>query len=147
MNYGIGNQITPFRGRSLDFKKPVRPYRNLHGDGARKFSIQQEGLVVGHTNQIMLRECAFLISHAGQARVRRQKSKNVHAFIVGFVCENGAMGGLASDAKSFPEKVKYNPYTMDTFRAEVVGCRDYPIKAAPAVMINPKSGITTCYSS
>jgi hypothetical protein len=29
---GIGNLVTPFRRRKIDVLKPVKVYRNLHGD-------------------------------------------------------------------------------------------------------------------
>jgi len=66
----------------VDTDKPVRVYRNLH---KQVISVKQGGLVRCHTNNVVLHLCKFIVSKAGQKRVRNDKRKNVHAYIEGIV--------------------------------------------------------------
>lgn len=141
MNSGKGNKIFPFRGRHLDAAKRVSVHRNLHLAKDRKFSVVQSGLVIGHTNQLMLGDCVFVVQEAGRQRVLREKRKNVHAFIRGFVADNGAMGMLASDQRTLPAKIIYNPYKHSSF---VCGDESITVKGARAVVIN-NHGVTAAY--
>ena len=38
-----------------------------------------------HTANVVLKDCKFIVSEAGQRRVREEKKKNVHAFVKGHV--------------------------------------------------------------
>ena len=60
----------------------VRVYRNLH---KKCLSVKQGGIVQCHTDNIVLRDCKFIVSKAGQKRVRDEKRKNVHAYVEGYV--------------------------------------------------------------
>ena len=66
----------------IDTTKKVRVYRNLHRDC---YSVKQGGIVRCHAENVTLRSCQFIVSKAGQRRVRDEKRKNVHAFIEGYV--------------------------------------------------------------
>ena len=70
--------------RKLDesavYHKRVEVYRNLHND---KLSVRYGGKVVGHVDSIWLRDATFAVQPAGRDRVRREKKKNVHAFVRG----------------------------------------------------------------
>ncbi len=79
------NHFLPFKDRRPDLGRPVYVYRNLNGDHSRPFSIKQGGLVVGHTNRMLLIDCRFIVSSAGQRRVRKTGAKNVHAYIKGTI--------------------------------------------------------------
>tara|TARA_Y100000114_G_scaffold135690_1_gene136697 strand:+ start:231 stop:683 length:453 start_codon:yes stop_codon:yes gene_type:complete len=105
----------------IDSSKKVRVYRNLHKNC---YSVKQDGLVRCHTDHVTLRDCKFIVSKAGQRRVRDEKKKNVHAFVEGYVCAtrkadkivDGAKSDAEMDAgKSGWQKAYYNPYTCDTF--------------------------------
>lgn len=89
----------------------VMVYRNLHN---QKFSVLQDGLVVGHTTSIVLAGCTFVIQESGRQRVIRDKKKNVHAYVKGMVCAPG----FHVDVAKFPnrERVRYNPYEMNGFQ-------------------------------
>lgn len=104
--------------------------------------MQQRGLVVAHTSQILLTDCRFIINKAGQQRVREQKRKNVHAFIVGKVAMKGAMGTTAEDSRGLGCKIVYNSYLHEGF---VVQNSYTPLIGALAVMINKRTGVTACY--
>jgi hypothetical protein len=103
---------------------PVRIYWNLH---KRCYSIQTKQpdnnnrnrwIVTNHTTDIHLTNTHFKVSKAGQTRVRQQNRKNVHAFIY---------GNWTTTTTTTGTKIKYDPYTMDTFQAD-----GQPIHTAPA---------------
>ena len=68
--------------KHVDPSKPVRVYRNLH---KQVISVKQGGLVRCHADNVVLHFCKFIVSKAGQKRVRDEKRKNVHEYIEGLV--------------------------------------------------------------
>ena len=62
--------------------KPVFVYKNLHKDC---WSVKQDGLVKLHTNDITLYDCEFKVSKVGRDRVLKEKRKNVHAGVRGYI--------------------------------------------------------------
>ena len=105
----------------IDPSKKVRVYRNLH---KQCFSVKQDGLVRCHADHVTLENCHFIVSKAGQKRVRNEGRKNVHAYIEGVLVDtreaDKIVDGTKSDAeldagKSDWKKAYYNPYTCDTF--------------------------------
>ena len=58
----------------IDPNKRVRVYRNLHKNC---FSVKQDGLVRCHADHVTLEDCKFIVSKAGQERVRDEGRKNV----------------------------------------------------------------------
>jgi hypothetical protein len=93
--------------QAIDNDIKVRVYRNLH---TGNFSVQSTvtGLVIGHASSITLRDAMFVVRKAGRERVLRERKKNVHAFVVGFVC---------SEMRGVSTEVSYNPYSADYFWA------------------------------
>ena len=92
--------------KDIDPNKKIEVYFNLH---KKIWSVRQSGKVVQHTNFIQIREPQYVVSQKGNERVRREKKKNVHAFVRGYV-ENRL--------PVFPRKstfVTYNPYKNDSF--------------------------------
>ena len=105
----------------IDPSKRVRVYRNLH---KQCFSVKQDGLVRCHADRVTLQDCKFIVSKAGQRRVRDGKKKNVHAFVEGLLVNtreaDAIVDGAKSDAEIFAgksgwKKAYYNPYICDTF--------------------------------
>ena len=105
----------------IDPTKKVRVYRNLHKNC---FSVKQGGLVRCHADHVTLEDCKFIVSKAGQERVRDEGRKNVHAFVEGVLVNtreaDDIVDGTKSDAevyagKSDWQQAYYNPYTCDTF--------------------------------
>lgn len=105
----------------------------------------QRGLVVGYTNQIMLHDCKFIINRAGQARVRAEKRKNVHAFISGYVSFQGGMGTTAADSRGLPATVQYNPYKFDNFVCTNLTEKPSELCGAECVIVRP-SRISAAYT-
>ena len=75
-----------YKGREIDYTKPVRVYRNLNKKG-QVYSIQQNGVVVAHTREFVLKDVKFIVNKAGKKRAIETKTRNVHAFIEGYLCD------------------------------------------------------------
>lgn len=94
----------------IDPTKPVTVYRNLHKNC---ISVKQGGVVVCHAQNVVLKDATFIVSEKGRERVLREKQKNVHAFIRGYVKD--ASETLKQLDYHWPE-VTYNPYTCEHFK-------------------------------
>tara|TARA_Y100000592_G_scaffold21312_1_gene32860 strand:+ start:9129 stop:9590 length:462 start_codon:yes stop_codon:yes gene_type:complete len=101
---------------SLGYNTWVEVYYNLH---KKTFSVRHAGRVWFHTNLLTLHNCKFAVQPAGRARVLKEKKKNVHAFIRGFVLGNKY--DLAADSTHtnhrmlHAQQAMYNPYYFSTF--------------------------------
>lgn len=87
-------------------------YRNLNkrrDDGRPVWSVRdaKTGLVIAHTLEIEVTDARFKVSAAGNARVRREKKKTVHAFVSGIP--------VAVSSASMNEAAYYNPYVTTEF--------------------------------
>ena len=90
----------------IDPNKKIEVYFNLH---KKTWSVRQSGKVIGHTDYIQVKDPQFVVSKKGNERVRREKKKNVHAFVRGYV---------ESRLPVFPSKMRfvtYNPYKNSSF--------------------------------
>ena len=85
----------------------VEVYWNLHKN---KYSVRHKGKVIAHETRLYIQDAKFVVQPAGRERVRKEKRKNVHAFIRG------------TWVKSIPKidtvPVTYNPYKYETFMQE-----------------------------
>jgi hypothetical protein len=114
--------------------KRVMVHYNLH---KHTFSVTHKNLVILHADYVKLSDVEFRVRPGGKDRVRQEKSKNVHAFVIGnlvdyceFPCNN-----LPED--SLGNVVTYNPYKYDSF---VYKDTEEPIYHAKEVdMINLKN--------
>lgn len=103
------NNIILYKNRIINESKPVKIYRNLNcGKTDKLFSIKQAGQVVGHTNSLWLEDCTFIVNKKGQESVRKNKRKQVHAYIKGLIHPFHYFYKAS-------EVVIYNPYVNDTF--------------------------------
>jgi len=104
----------------IDYDKRLYVYWNLH---KQTWSVRQSGKIVGHSDLIFLKDCRFLVGKAGQARVRREKKKNVHAGVSGYLAMNAEVPHNEMGCY-----VMYNPYKHDTFIQRTGVCDDtHPI--------------------
>lgn len=97
-------------GREAEIGQRVRVYRNLHND---MFSIQspKTNLVIGYSKSIELSDARYVVRKKGQEKVRKEKRKNVHAYVEGTL--------LSFEPKESDLKAGYyNPYKTDTFVTE-----------------------------
>jgi uncharacterized protein YjiK len=131
------NVIIPYKDREINFKEPVRVYRNLNAKGSRRtYSIKQKGLVVAHTTRICLKNCKFLVQEGGRQRFLRTGERNVHAWIEGVITPNG-MGTTVT--KNDLSKITYNPSKSGFFVFQ-----NHPVKEARFVVCN-EDGIGASY--
>ena len=91
-------------------------YFNLH---KKCFSIkalegQFKGLVIGHTNSVLLSDVTFRVSQAGRSRVLAEKRKNVHAGVAGHMADSGAHD-VHNRYMMMGTAITYNPYKYTSF--------------------------------
>ena len=103
--------------------KKVDVYFNLH---KKIFSVRHNGRVIEHTDAIQLRDVKYIVNVSGKRRVRKEKKKNVHAFVRGYVCDS-VIKDITEWWMDSPElqirnnssynryEAKYNPYKYDSF--------------------------------
>ena len=112
-------------------KRPVFVYRNLH---QKCLSVQQDGIVRCHVDNIVLEDAEFRVSKAGQKRVRDEKKKNVHAKVKGVVVSH------PSDILELEwDTVYYNAYRTDEFtetatKRHVKGAKFVDIEASGSIL-------------
>ena len=72
--------ITESQFDSLFIGKKVMAYYNLH---KHTFSVTYDSKVIMHADYVKLGDVEFRVRKGGKERVRSEKSKNVHAFVIG----------------------------------------------------------------
>ena len=128
--------ITESQFNDLFLGKKVMVYYNLH---KHTFSVTYQNKVIIHADYVKLGDVEFRVRRGGQERVKKEKSKNVHAFVIGnlvdycnYPCEN-----IPSEPND--NIVTYDPYKYKSF---VVKSTNEPIYNASEVeMINSKNKI------
>lgn len=131
--------ITEAQKKSLSnslIGEKVMVYYNLH---KHTFSVQKNGIVVFHADYLELKDVEFRVRVGGKEKVRKEKSKNVHAFVIGMLedfCEH--------PCEEMPEEhvgeiVTYNPYLYDSFVYKKT--KEPVYNANEVVMINSKNKI------
>ena len=93
----------------IDLSKRVYVYFNLH---KKVWSVRQSGKVVQHTKSIILKDCRFLVGKAGREKVLREKKKNVHAGVSGYVVDS-----IPDEVYGSCGHLTYNPYKHKGFVA------------------------------
>jgi hypothetical protein len=115
----------------------VRVYFNLHKN---RFSVQSKQAkgwrIMMHTDYITLTDAEFKVSEAGRKRVIRDKRKNVHAFVEGFIASKSDLHSALQMNAIFGQPVvlnavSYNPYKAGTFMSNEV-----PIHKAKIVSVS-----------
>ena len=114
----------------------VMVYYNLH---KHTFSVTYSGKVIIHADYVKLDDVEFRVREGGKSKVRDEKRKNVHAFVIGnlidyceFPCED-----LAEPEDSVV--VTYDPYKYDSFVVKETGEPVY--NASEVEMVNLKNKI------
>jgi len=128
--------ITESQFDSIFIGKKVMVYYNLH---KQTFSVKYDSKVILHADYVKIGNVEFRVRQGGKERVRQDKSKNVHAFVIGTLldyCEYPC-----DDIPSSPSGkiVTYNPYKHNSF---VYKDNEEPVyKASEVDMINSKDKI------
>lgn len=105
MNYLLGFNCEKIK----DLK--VFCYFNLH---KKTFSVKAlegefKNRVIAHSDEVNLTDARPKVSEAGRQRVLKEKSKNVHAGMVGKVTS------LKSENQKIVREITYNPYKYSSF--------------------------------
>lgn len=102
----------------------VRVYYNLH---KHKWSVQKyipgKGWRIDHhADSLLLTNAQFKVYDKGREKARREKKKNVHAYVIGEYC------GEYNHDCPISKQVYYNPYKVEQFTLD-----DKPIYKAQFV--------------
>ena len=126
--------ITESQFDSLFMGKKVKVYYNLQ---KHTFSVTYDEKVIIYADYVKLGDVEFRVRKGGKERVRSEKSKNVHAFVIGRLldyCEYPCDELPVTDSNRI---VTYNPYRHDSF---VYKQSEEPIYGAKEVdMINSQN--------
>jgi hypothetical protein len=126
--------ITESQFNSLFIGKKVMVYYNLH---KHTFSVTYNSKVIMYADYVKLGDVEFRVRQGGKEKVRSEKSKNVHAFVIGTLLDYCEYPCDEMPISSSDEVVTYNPYKHDTF---VFKKTEEPIYRAQEVdMINSKN--------
>ena len=104
--------ITESQFDDLFLGKKVMVYYNLH---KHTFSVTYDGKVIMYADYVKLGDVEFRVRKGGKEKVRLEKSKNVHAFVIGKLldyCEYPCDELPVIDSNRI---VTYNPYKHDSF--------------------------------
>jgi hypothetical protein len=108
--------IISYKNRRPRTGDQVQVYRKINGDEQETWSIRATrgkyaGLVVGHADEVLLRDVVFRVQEAGRQRVLSTGQKNVHSFADGRLGEDGDrirwLDGYT--------QVTYDPYRSGSF--------------------------------
>lgn len=84
-------------------------YFNLH---KRMFSVKdlRVGRVIAHVDTILVSNATFKVNQKGRLRVLKERVKNVHAGIIGYISHERFDGAM-----DLENQATYNPYKEETF--------------------------------
>ena len=125
------DMITNDEKYKIDESRRVYVYKNLHRNC---YSVRQDGLIKKHTDSICLYDAQFRVGKKGRERVLKEKRKNVHAGVSGYIDRDW-------DLQRFPPTnlrgVIYNPYEWETF---IYGSNGKPIFWASSARLSHVDG-------
>jgi hypothetical protein len=92
--------------------KRVLVYYNLH---KHTFSVKYKNKVVLYVDRICLSDVEFHVNQRGNQKVRDDKQKNVHAYVIGNIInyDEYPYNGVLVEPNN--EIITYNPYKYNTF--------------------------------
>ena len=92
----------------------------------------ERGRVVAHAVAVEVRDAVLRVSAAGRARVLRERTKNVHAGVL------GTCVGVDHDPDRLDVRLRYDPYRWGSF---VRGDDESAVRTASRVVLRP-DGVT-----
>lgn len=128
--------ISESQFNSLFEGKRVMVYYNLH---KHTFSITYNGKIIMYADMVKLDDVEFRVREGGKERVRGEKRKNVHAFVIGNLIDYCEYPCKDFSEPDYGDVITYNPYKNDSF---VVKGTDEPIyNAEEVLLVNSKNKI------
>ena len=123
----------------LNPTKKVYVYRNLH---KHQLSIQQQKLIVGYAEGVILTDVEFRVRESGRQRCLREKQKNVHAFAIGLLERTFGVSEIDEYSTFFDiaaaYRVTYNPYRQNCFYNVAT---EAPVTYGARVLVTANNGI------
>jgi hypothetical protein len=110
-------------------------YRNLHKNcfSVLKYDREKKGYrLYAHVDEAIISQVKTKVSEAGRRRVLKEKSKNVHAFILAKSFSPLPSGTLRLIPHAYPDELYYNPYTTEQFINKTSG---QPVTSHTSVML------------
>ena len=116
----------------IDPNKKMKVYFDLYD---KTWTVRQDentcqempsGKKVGQWNYIQVKNPQYVVHQEGKERVRREKQKNIHAYICGYVIEE------LPSMPSRQEFISYDPYKDDSF---VIHNTNNSIHSSPYAMM------------
>jgi len=103
--------ITSKENRQVLEGMKVKVYFNLHKNVFSIVALEgtNKNKVVGYANTLELQNVTFKVNESGRQRVLKEKRKNVHAYVVGY------LKGLSNNSIDSSNHISYNPYKADYF--------------------------------
>lgn len=105
-----------YKGREVYVGDRVSVHRNLHEDS---LTIKVGNLVHGHADVVVLYDVSFHVGAKGNARVREEQRKHVHATVRGTVVKAYDVDDVEEVYEKLEKygyrRVYYNPYKVTTF--------------------------------
>lgn len=86
----------------------LKVYRNVT---RQQWSLLRDGRLAEHAHRLVLSDCTLVVSPAGRDRVRRERRKNVHAYVLAAT----ARTRLPVGTRDKLVQLYYNPYRVDEF--------------------------------
>ena len=83
---------------------------NKHVWSIKALEGERKNRVVGYADSIELIYCNLKVSEKGRQRVLKQKQKNVHAGVVGYIKSINQHNNYSA-----PQRISYNPYKTGHF--------------------------------
>jgi len=90
----------------------VKVYYNLH---KKTFSVQKDGRIIMYADYVKLKDVTFKVREGGKERVRKEKKKNVHAFVIGTLLDYCEWPCENMPTETNDHVITYNPYEYDSF--------------------------------
>ena len=115
----------------------VEVYWNLN---KKLFSVRHKGKVIEHYHHLRLQDVTWVVQPAGNARVRRTRRKNVHAFARGTYINNHTSWYHLNQSDF--KRIIYNPYEYTTF---VTRGTKTPVHKSDYAMFNTTYHVTDNY--
>jgi hypothetical protein len=104
--------ITESQFDDMFIGKKVMVYYNLH---KHTFSVSYQGKVIIHADYVKLQDVEFRVRQGGKEKVRGEKRKNVHAFVIGTLVEFCEYPCFEIPEPPSEDVVTYDPYKYDSF--------------------------------
>lgn len=105
-----------YKGREVLAGDRVSVHRNLHEDS---LTIKVGNLVHGHAQMVALYDVSFHVGASGNAKVREEGRKHVHAHVRGTIVKAQDVDDVEAMYQKLEDygytRVYYNPYKVDTF--------------------------------